>query len=275
MGMPRYTDRFSRVMNQWTIGRIFITVAILGLLLLVTHQLLSNAELTDGLGTIFLSEIILVMIASPYLSSRALANQHCGVPSDKLLVLSRIRVHATLGATSVSSQALLISFVILTTTAFFLVIESVGDVSFNELLSYHMVLLASVFSSALIGMLGWRIFGHEIHAVQFAYAVSLLMIGGVFLLSPLNRYMGTLTAFDRFSIIPVFLLMNPLIAVCQLLEIDVFRAPHLYELTPIPSYLFFYPKWYAVSGFQVVVGLCCLMLISRFRSIKDFRHDKV
>lgn len=275
MGMPRYTDRFSRVMNQWTIGRIFITVAILGLLLLVTYQLLSNAELTDGLGTIFLSEIILVMIASPYLSSRALANQHCEVPSDKLLVLSRIRVHATLGATAVSSQALLISFVILTTTAFFLVIESAGDVSFNELLSYHMVLLASVFSSALIGTLGWRIFGHEIHAVQFAYAVSLLMIGGVFLLSPLNRYMGTLTAFDRFSIIPVFLLMNPLIAVCQLLEIDVFRAPHLYELTPLPSYLFVYPKWYAVSGFQLVVGLCCLMLISRFRSIKDLRHDKV
>lgn len=275
MGMPHYTDRFSRVMNQWTIGRIFITVAILGFLLLVTYQLLSNAELTDGLGTIFLSEILLVMIASPYLSSRALANQHCEVPSDKLLVLSRIRVHATLGATSVSSQVLLISFVILTTTAFFLVIESAGDVSFNELLSYHMVLLASVFSSALIGMLGWRVFGHEIHAVQFAYAVSLLMIGGVFLLSPLNRYMGTLTAFDRFSIIPVFLLMNPLIAVCQLLEIDVFRAPHLYELTPLPSYLFVYPKWYAVSGFQVVVGLCCLMLISRFRSIKDFRHDKV
>lgn len=261
-------------MGQWTIRRILITVIILGLLLFTVNRLLSHAKLAHSLGTVFLSEILLILIVSPYLSWRALADQFSEVTSDKLLVLSRIRPGSTLGVIAMSSQLPLISFVVLSASAFVLVNKSSGDVSYAKLLSYHVVLLAAVFSSALIGMLGWRIFCHEIYAVQFTYAASLLMIGGVFLLSPLNRYMGTLLVFDRFSIIPVFLLINPLIAVCQLLGIDIFRARHLYELTPLPSYLFVYPKWYAVSGFQVLVGLCCLFSVSRLGIVSNFNHDK-
>jgi hypothetical protein len=269
-----YADRLSLLMGQWTMRRILITITILGLLLLAVNQLLSHLRLTHSLGTIFLSEIFLVLIVSPCFSSRALANQFREATSDKLLVLSRIRPGSTLGAIAISSQVPLVCFAVLSASAFVLVNESSHDVSYATLFSYHLVLLATVFSSAFIGMLGWRIFCHEIHAVQFAYAASLLMIGGVFLLSPLNRYIGTLLIADQFSIIPVFLFMNPLIAVCQLLEIDIFRAPHLYELTPLPSYLFVYPKWYAVCGFQVLVGLCCLFMVSRLGFIKDFHHDK-
>lgn len=269
-----YGDRLSLLMGQRRMKRILITVAILCLLLLVVNQLLSHAKLTDSLGTMLLSEVFLVLIVSPYLSCRALANQFSELTSDKLLILSRIRSEGTLGATALSSQVPLICFVVLSVSIFVLFNKSSGDLSYAKLLSYHLVLLATVFSSAFIGMLGWRFFCHEIYAVQFAYAVSLLMIGGVFILSPLNRYMGTLLIFDRFSVIPVFLFINPLIAVCQLLEIDIFRAPHLYELTPLPSYLFVYPKWYAICGLQVLVGLCCLFMVSRLGIAKDFHHDK-
>ena len=269
-----YTDRLSQVMGQWTMRRLFIAVAILGLLLLTVNQLVSHAKLSDSLGSIFLSDVLLVLIVSPYVSSRALAQQFCGASSDKLLVLSRIRPGGTLAATAFGSQVPLICFVVLTASVFALVNASSSDVSYTKLLSFHAVLLATAFSSALIGMLGWRIFCHEIHAVQFAYAASLLMIGGVFLLSPLDRYTGSLLIFDRFSIIPVFLLMNPLIAVCQLFEIDIFRAPHLYELTPLPSYLFVYPKWYAVCTVQALAGLCCLFAVSRLGFTSDLYHDK-
>ena len=269
-----YADRLSQVTGQWIIGRTFIGAALFSLLLFAVFQLLSYAELTHSLGTLFLSEILFVLIIAPYFSCRALAQQYGDAFSDRPLALSRIRPGDTLGVAAVSSQLPLISFVVLSASAFVLVNKSSGSVSFTELLSYHVVLLATVFSSALIGMLGWRIFRHEIHAVQFAYAISLLMIGGVFLLSPLNRYMGMLQVFDRFSIVPVFLLINPLIAVCQLLEIDIFRAPHLYELTPLPSYLFVYPKWYSVCGWQVLVGLCCLFVVSRLGFVSDFDHDK-
>ena len=269
-----YTDRLRQVANQWTIGSIFIGTVSLSLLLFAVYKLLSHAELTQSIGVLFLSEILLVLIASPYLSCRALTQHYGEAPSDRPLVLSRIRPGDTLGVTAVSSQLPLISFVVLSASVFVLANKSYGDVSFTRLLSYHVVLVATVFSSALIGMLGWRIFYHEIHAVQFAYVISTLMIGGVFLLSPLNRYMGTLQVFDRFSMIPTFLLINPLIAVCQLLEIDIFRTPHLYELTPLPSYLYFYPKWYAVCSFQVLVGLCCFFLVSRLGLSKNFHDDK-
>ena len=269
-----YAGRLSLLMGQWRMRRILITVIILGLLLITVNRLLSHAQLAHNLGTVFLSEILLILIVSPYLSCRALADQFSEVTSDKLLVLSRIRLEVTLAATAVSSQVLLICFAILTASTFALVNKSSGDVSFAKLLSYHVVLLASVFSSALIGMLGWRIFS----ARDLRRSVCIRRV------TPNDRWgfssftaeslHGNVTGFDRFSIIPVFLLINPLIAVCQLLEIDLFRTPHLYELTPLPSYLFVYPKWYAVSGFQVLVGLCCLFTVSRLGVAKDFHHEK-
>ena len=269
-----YTDRLSQATDQWTVRRIFVTVAMLSLLLLTINQLLSHAKLSDSLGTIFLSEVLLVLIVSPYLSSRALAACFSDASSDKLLALSRIRLEGALGATATISQIPLICFVVLSASAAVIIIEPSGDVSYTKLMSYHAVLLATVFSSALIGMLGWRIFCNEIHAVQFAYAASLLMIGGVFLLSPLDRYIGTLTIAGRISIIPVFLSINPLIAVCQLLDIDIFRVPYLYELTPLQSYVYYYPKWYAVCTVQVLAGLCCLLVVSRLGLISTLHHDK-
>ncbi|MDE0301361.1 MAG: hypothetical protein OXN17_22265 [Candidatus Poribacteria bacterium] len=266
--------RFGHAMSLCTTRRIFFSVAVLGLLLWALNQLLSQAKLADTLGTTLMSELLLVLIASPYFSSRALANKFSDVSPDNLIVLSRINPRCSLGAVAVRSQVLLICFVILTTPAFVLIEESSGGVSLVKLLSYYLVLLASVFSGARIGMLGWRIFRHEIHAVQFAYAISLLMIGGVFLLSPLNRFFGSLLIAGKYSIVPVFLLINPLIAVCQLFDVDIFRAPHLYNLTPLPSSVFYYPKWYAVCGFQVLLGLCCFFMVSRLNLFKDFHRDK-
>ena len=268
------TDRFSRVKGQWTLWRVFIAVAILCLLLSVINQLLFRAELTDSLGTIFLSEILLALIASPYFSSRALADRFYDASSDDLATLSRMRTGGTFGPIVAGSQVPLICFVVLSASVFAIFDKSSRDVSTTVLLPYHAALLATVFSSALVGMLGWRIFCNEIHAVQFAYAMSLLMVGGVFLLSPLDRYIGTLTIAGRISIIPVFLSINPLIAVCQLLEIDIFRAPNLYELTPLPSYLYVYPKWYIVCAVQVLVGFCCLLVVSRLGFVNDIGKEK-
>ena len=271
----RHTGISNQLVNQWTLQRVFLAVVTLALLLLMIHQLLSHVEFRDSLDTMFLSQVLLVLIVSPYFSSSALANQFSISSSDELVVLSRIRPTATIGPIVVGSQVTLIFFLFVSTVVIVLYNESGRDVSFAALLSYYGVLLASIFSSSLIGVLGWRFFCNEIHAVQFAYAASLLMIGGVFMLSLPNRYLGALTVLGRFSVIPVFLYINPLVAVCQILDIDIFRMPHLYELTPLPSYLYFYPKWYAVCGFQVLLGLCCLFMVSRLGFVKGFRRDTV
>ena len=270
----RYTGISNQLVYQWTLRRVFLAVVTLVLLLLMIHQLLSHVELRDSLDTMFLSQVLLVLIVSPYFSSRALSNQYSISLSDELVVLSRIRPTATLGPIVMGSQVTLILFLVVSTSVIVFFNESGRDVSFTKLLSYYGVLLASIFSSSLIGVLGWRFFCNEIHAVQFAYAASLLMIGGVFMLSLPNRYLGTLTVLGRFSVIPVFLYINPLVAVCQILDFDIFRVPLLYELTPLPSYLYFYPKWYAVCGFQVLLGLCCLFMVSRLGFVTGFRRDK-
>ena len=270
----RCTGKSNHLVKQWTLQRFLLSVVTLALLLLIINQLLSHVGLRNSLNTMFLSQVLLVLIVSPYFSSRALANQFNFTSSDELVTLSSIRSTPTLGPIVVGSQVTLMFFLVLSTLAMVLFNESSRDVSFTKLLSYYGVLLATVFSSSLIGVLGWRFFCNEIHAVQFAYVASLLMISGVFMLSLPNRYLGTLTVLGRFSVIPVFLYINPLVAVCQILDIDIFRVPHLYELTPLPSYVYFYPKWYAVCGFQVVLGLCCLLLVSRLGFVKGFRHDK-
>ena len=270
----RCTGKSNHLVKQWTLQRFLLSVVALALLLLIINQLLSHVGLRNSLDTMFLSQVLLVLIVSPYFSSRALANQFNFTSSDELVTLSPIRSTPTLGPIVARSQVILMFFLAVSTLAMVLFNGSSRDVPFPKLLSYYGVLLATVFSSSLIGVLGWRFFCNEIHAVQFAYAASLLMIGGVFILSLPNRYLGTLTVLGRFSVIPVFLYINPLVAVCQILDIDIFRVPHLYELTPLPSYVYFYPKWYAVCGFQVVLGLCCLLLVSRLGFVKGFRRDK-
>lgn len=270
----RYTGRSNHLVNRWTLQRFLLSVVTLALLLLIINQLLSYVELRDNLDTMFLSQVLLVLIVSPYFSSRALANQFNCASSDGLVTLSPIRSTPTLGPIVAARQVSLVFFLVVSTLAMVLFNESSRDVSFTNLLSYYGVLLATVFSSSLIGVLGWRFFCNEIHAVQFAYAASLLMIGGVFMLSLPNRYLGTLTVLGNFSVIPIFLYINPLVAVCQILDIDIFRVPHLYELTPLPSYLYFFPKWYAVCGFQVLLGICCLLIVSRLGFVKRFRRDK-
>lgn len=270
----RCTGKSNYLVKQWTLQRFLLSVVTLALLLLIINQLLSHVGLRNSLDTMFLSQVLLVLIVSPYFSSRALANQFNFTSSDELVTLSPIRSTPTLGPIVARSQVTLMFFLAVSTLAMVLFNESSRDVPFPKLLSYCGVLLATVFSSSLIGVLGWRFFCNEIHAVQFAYAASLLMIGGVFMLSLPNRYLGTLTVLGRFSVIPVFLYINPLVAVCQILDIDIFRVPHLYELTPLPSYVYFYPKWYAVCGFQVLLGLCCLLMVSRFGFVEGFRRDK-
>lgn len=270
----RCTGKSNHLVKQWTLQRFLLSVVTLALLLLIINQLLSHVGLRNSLDTMFLSQVLLVLIVSPYFSSRALANQFNFTSSDELVTLSPIRSTPTLGPIVVGSQVTLMFFLVLSTLAMALFNESSRDVSFTKLLSYYGVLLATAFSSSLIGVLGWRFFCSEIHAVQFAYVASLLMIGGVFMLSLPNRYLGTLTVLGRVSVIPIFLYINPIVAVCQILDIDIFRVPHLYELTPLPSYLYFFPKWYAVCGFQVVLGLCCLLIVSRLGFVKRFRRDK-
>ena len=247
-----------RVIHTWTISRLCVSVTAQVLMLLLLNQLLLQLKLSDILGTLFLSEALLLLMVSPYLSSRALATQWHICTSEEPLLPSTMPSASTFSAILIGAQIPLIIFVVLSTLAFSVFVPSLIDVQNATMFFLAVTLFVCILLGASIGALGWRIFYHQVFAVEFAYFIILVLIGSVFLLSPLNRWLDSLLIAGRFSIISAFLSINPLIALCHLLEIDIFRTPYLYKLTPIPSHLFIYPKWYAVCACQASICFLCL-----------------
>ena len=237
------------------IGKICIAVVIQSVLLLGICQLMSRAKLGQFTNLIFLAAAILILIVSPYLACSTLNQYHNLRLLDGLLSLSPIHSRTILVRLLFESQIYSLCFLAVTILVFTV---STGELLRYKVLLLHVVFIVFIFVATSIAALSWRIFRHIIFAVEFTYLVWVLLIGGVFLLSPLDRYLENLQ-----PTIPPFLHINPLIAVCHLLEFDIFRTPALYELTPIPSYLFVYPPWYLVCGWQVLIGLCCCVIISR------------
>ena len=128
----RCIGKSNHLVNQWTLQRFLLSVVTLALLLLIINQLLSHAELRDSLDTMFLSQVLLVLIVSPYFSSRALANQFNCTSSDELVTLSPIRSTATLGPIVAGSQISLVFYLVVSTLAMVLFNESSRDVPFRN-----------------------------------------------------------------------------------------------------------------------------------------------
>jgi hypothetical protein len=251
------------IYQRWKAYQICLAILIQCAMLLGIYRLLLQAKLGGPTEVIFLSEAILVLIVAPYLSSRTLVQQFGSIASDELLALSPLRFRSLLWRSIVGSQLPTGCFLILSTFVLTIFMPLIGVVPRLNVLLLHLVFGIYSVSGAAVGALGWRIFRIELFATELAYFVWLLLIGGVFLLAPIDRYLENLQ-----PIIPPFLHINPLVAVCYLLEMDIFRTPNLYELTPIPSYLFAYPPWYIICGWQAVLGMSCFLLASsrRFHS---------
>ena len=255
--IPRFENPiFSRVIRQqWNFSRICFALIVQGILLLVISQLLFYAKLGRFVDLIFLSETLVVLIVPPYLACSALNKHFTPLFSRNLLQFSRI--NPTWGWVSVilGSQIYTFFFLGFAILGLMIFIPLVSEITYLEVMHLHLIFAIYTIVAALVGGLWWRVFRHEIFATEATHLIWILLIGGVFLLSPLDRYVENLE-----SVIPPFLHLNPLSAVCHLLELDVFRTPHLYELTPIPSYRVVYPSWHIVCIWQILIGICCVIV---------------
>lgn len=255
--IPRYENPvLSRVIrHQWKISRIFFALLVQGVLLLVICQLLFHAKLGKYADLLFLSEAVIVLIIPPYLACSGLTKHFAPFLSAHLLQMSRMRRREIGLSVVFGRQIYSFCFLALTFVIFTIFIPPISDISHLQVVQLHLVFGIHIIVSASVGGLLWHAFRHEILATQATNLGWILLIGGVFLLSPLDRYLENLE-----PIIPPFLHLNPLMAVRHLLEIDVFRTPHLYELTPIPSYRVVYPPWHIVCMWQILIGICCVTL---------------
>ena len=241
--------------QQWKISKICFALIVHSVLLLVICQLLFRAKLGRYADLIFLSETLIVLIIPPYLACSGLNKHFAPLLSTNLLQLSRMRPRRVGMSVVLGSQIYTFCFLALASIVFTILIPSISDITRLQVVQLQLVFGIYIIVAASAGGLWWCLFRHEIFATEATYLGWSLLIGGVFLLAPLDRYLENLE-----PIIPPFLHLNPLVAVCHLLELDVFRTPHLYELTPIPSYLVIYPSWHIVCGWQVLIGVCCVAL---------------
>ncbi len=265
------------IRQQWSVGRICFAIVVQSAIFVGIYRLLLRAKLGGGPEVIFLSEGLLVLIVAPYLLVSTLATQFKTPDTqfetlslDELLLLSPTSSRSFLWRSIIVSQLPSICFLILSTLVLAISIPLIAEIPRTKILLLHLVFGVYIFSSAAIGALGWRIFCNQIFATELAYFIGLLLTGSVFLLSSVERYLDNVQ-----SIIPPFLHLNPLIAVCHLLRIDIFRTPYLYELTPIPSYLFVYPPWYIVCGWQALIGIGCFVLASKPRLTMNCNSGKL
>ena len=241
--------------EQWKFSRICFALVGQGVLLLVICQLLLRAKLGQYTDLIFLSETLIVLIIPPYLACSGLNKHFTPFLSTNFSHLSRIRPRWIWLSIILGSQIYTFCFLTLTFIVFMILIPSIGAISRFQVVQLHLVFGIYIIVSASVGGLWWRVFRHEIFATEVTYLGWIFLIGGVFLLSPLDRYLENLE-----PIIPPFLHLNPLMAVRHLLAIDVFRTPHFYELTPIPSYRVVYPPWHIVCTWQILIGICCVVV---------------
>ena len=259
----------SRVIrHQWKFSRICFALVTQVILLLVICQLLFLARMGRYTDLIFLSEALLILIVSPYLACSGLNAHFEPLMSSSLLQLSRMRSQQVGFSVIVGSQIYTFCFLGIVTLALIILIPLNSTLTYFEVLRLQTVIGLYIIVAALVAGVCWHGFRHEIYATGVTYLAWSLLIGSVFLLAPLDRYLDNLE-----PIIPVFLHLNPLMAVCNLLQIDVFRTPHLYELTPIPSYRVVYPAWHVVCTVQILIAICC-MVLTRWHSLKILEQQE-
>lgn len=220
-------------------------------LLWILYPLLLGAKLGLPVECFFMGQICVVLCLSPYLAGRAVQNVSGNISTDTRLTRTPVFSGKRLLKLLLISQLPIFLWVSLSTGAALLLTPIPSIKAFQMLATLAMYTL----SAGAVGIAATRICKDALFGAECATLLWCLLIGGVFLLNPIKRYVDDLQPF-----IPPALHLNPLIVACSIFEdLDIFRRPALYERTPVPSYIFVYPNpWYLVGLWQLLLGGGCL-----------------
>ena len=251
--------------NKTTSGRnyflkILSVCSIASLLMWVIYQLLIQKKLGSSTECLFMAQICVVLLTAPYLAAytvhtsflRTHFNANTAPSTIGLLTLSSLSYGRYLLRQLVMSQVPVLGWVLLSTA----VILCVTNVPFTKAFQMLMMLGIYSISAGAVGMWGAQVFKDALFGAELATLLWCVLISSAFLLNPFKRYVDDFQPF-----IPLVLHLNPLIVVCCLFEgFDIFRNPVLYDLTPVTSYTYMFPKpWYLVGVWQFVIGGCCFL----------------
>ena len=240
--------------------KTFLVCIIASFLMWILYQVLMHMKLGSPVECLFMAQICVVLLTAPYLAAytvgtsvlRTHFNANTVPSTNRLLTLSPISSGQCLLWQLLTSQIPVFGWVLLSTA----VALFVTNVPFTKALQMMMMLGIYSLSAGAVGMWGSQIFKDALFGAELAVLLWCVLIGSAFLLNPFKRYIDDFQPF-----IPLVLHLNPLIVVCCLFEgFDIFRNPVLYDLTPVTSYVYMYPKpWYLVGIWQFVIGGCCFL----------------
>ena len=240
--------------------KIFSVCIIASFLMWILYQLLMHIKLGSPVECLFMAQICVVLLTAPYLAAytvdtsvlRTRFNANTVPSTNGLLTLSPISSGHCLLRQLLMSQIPVLGWVLLSTA----VALFVTNVPFTKALQMLMMLEIYSLSAGAVGMWGSQVFKDALFGAELATLLWCVLIGSAFWLNPFKRYVDDFQPF-----IPLVLHLNPLIVVCCIFEgFDIFRNPVLYDLTPVTSYVYMYPKpWYLVGVWQLVIGGCCFL----------------
>lgn len=234
-----------------SIKSLITSIVIASLLQWLVYALLIHANLGSTAECFSLAQVFVVLLVAPYLASLNIVTDNTILPSTQMFFIRPILSIIHLLKRLIFSQIPLLCWVFLS-TGFTL---SVNEVGIGKVLSMIVVLTLYSISAGAVGMWCARVFKDAIFGTEFAYFIWGVVLGSVFILKPLGRYIDNIQHFIQ----PV-LNLNPLIAVCNIFDgLDILRNPLLYELTPITYYVYSYPPWYVSCFWQLVIGGCCFL----------------
>ena len=148
---------------------ICFALVVQSVLLLVICQLLFLAKLGRYADLIFLSEALLILIVSPYLACSGLNKHFAPLLSTNLLQMSRMHPRQVGMSVVLGSQIYTFCFLALTSIAFTILIPSISDINYLQVLQLQLVCGLYIIVAASVGGLWWRVFRHEIFATEVTY----------------------------------------------------------------------------------------------------------
>lgn len=237
---------------------LFACIGTASFLVWAVYQLLIQAKLGLPLECFFMAQVCVVLLVAPYLAASTTYTGFFGSrpvslsasSAMSLLRLSPISSGWHLLRTLLISQVPLLCWVFLSTViAFFLT-----SPPFMKMFQIFTVLGIYSVSAAAVGVWSVRVSKDAFFGTACAYLLWCVLIGGAFLLVPVDRHVGNIQ-----PIVPLVLHLNPLTAVFYIFNMDPFHTPLIYDLTPVPSYLYTYAPWYIVGFWQLLIGLCCFL----------------
>lgn len=233
--------------------KIILALILQGFSLFFIFALLTVAKLGNTLQVFFLAETGLILLAAPLLTSNTVNSE---AKNAQQLLTTPLKTTEILIGKLIGLEFYNLIFFTLSLLMSSVIIPIFGkDFSLLRILYIHLILLIYLYSFGSLGMLCSAICRSAFYAAELAYSIIAVLISNVVLINPLIRW-GCKSSIA----ISLALNTNPFVAISTVLKHDIFRTAYMYNLSPVASYGYIYPKWYFIGFWYILGGVICFLV---------------